>query len=57
MKRGKPHKQETQILVGELKGENEHNLGSEMIDKYLSPIIGTEHGLLNIINLEELWKI
>ena len=48
MKRGKPHKQETQILVEELIKEKKgiNNRIKKFIDKCLPPtLVGTERGL------------
>ena len=45
VKRGKPRKRETQIMVGELSKENKNlRMDSVAIDKCLSPF-GTECGL------------
>ena len=40
VKRGKPHKRETQIMVGELSKEKKESIGwmGKTIDKCLSPI-------------------
>jgi len=48
---GKPHKRETQIMVGELffKKRIEKWMNIIFIDKCLSPFIGTEYGLLDIL--------
>jgi len=38
VERGKPHKRETQIMVGELLIGSKRFSGPEMVDKYLSRI-------------------